>query len=356
VDPITLLRLNVIDDRFQLHSAIASGKSSKTYSGKDTNNGGRVFIKLLLFPRSDLERALFLNEAYTLRHLDDIEPRVTPKLLASGELYDGDVMYLVTEEAKGKTLAEYLQNELPLADFDSKLEVFHRVASCLTHCLPSGWNHRDLHPGNVLLLDESPVWPTQDIYSQPNPKTILLDWGQSYFDLGAQFDDSPAFMRTLYGCYFKTFTASLYSSPPEIFRDTRYHNCNASKYDSWALGLALYHILTSRDCFDFRSLGDYSQSVADKSIQKSIDTAACEIRSQDNDCSLLLSHLFRGLVCVDAATRLHAGDAARTLRDLRIEGWRPASETEAVQYIADPGAFVPQGGWKYSYLPDLDEG
>ena len=75
VDPIIHLRLDTIDNRFRLHSAIASGKSSKTFFGEDMVHGGEVFIKLLLFPRSDFESALFHNEIYTLRHLDDFQPR-----------------------------------------------------------------------------------------------------------------------------------------------------------------------------------------------------------------------------------------------------------------------------------------
>jgi hypothetical protein len=44
------------------------------------------------------------------------------------------------------------------------------------------------------------------------------------------------------------------------------------------------------------------------------------------------------------------------LWDLTIEGWRPASEAEAIMYIADPHSFVPEGGWKYSRLSEIDEG
>jgi serine/threonine protein kinase len=356
VDPIIHLRLDTIDNRFRLHSAIASGKSSKTFFGEDMVHGGEVFIKLLLFPRSDFESALFHNEIYILRHLDDFQPRVTPKLLASGELHNGDVMYLVTEKAEGKTLAKYFQEELPYSDFDSKLELFHRVASCVAYCLISGWNHRDLHPENVLILEEAPIWQAQDLYFNPNPKAMLLDWGQSYCDLLAQFDDSPPFLKTLYGCYFKSFTASLYSSPPEIFRSPEYHHHTIDKYDSWSLGLILCRIFTGRNCFEFRSIGDYAQSLADNTIQGFIDSAASEIASQGNDCSLLLGHLFSSLVCVDAAKRLHAGTAARVLSDIRIEGWKPVNEAEATEYIADPASFTPEGGWKYSCLLDLDEG
>lgn len=354
MDPASLLGLDLINERFRLHSATASGKSSKTYYGEDIEKGGQVFVKLLMFPRSDLERALFHNEIYALRHLDDVEPRVTPRLLDFGELYNGDIIYLVTKKAEGKTLAEYIQNDCCCLSFEDKLELFHRVASCLSYCLISGWNHRDLHPENVLLLDEIPIWHDQD--TQPDPKAMLLDWGQSYCDLFAQFDDAPPFIETLHGCYFKSFTASLYSSPPEIFRGPEYHHRNISVYDSWSLGLILHRVITGHNCFEFRSLGDYAQSLADKNISRLIDSAASEIANQGNEYSLLLSHLFRSLMCIDAAYRLHAGSAARVLWDLRIEGWRPANEAEAIMYIADPHSFVPEGGWKYSWLPEIDEG
>ena len=355
-DPTNLLGLDLINNKFRLRSTAAGGRSSKTYYGEDVENGCQVFIKFLLFPRSDLERALFHNEIYTLRHLDDVEPRVTPKLLDFGELHNGDILYLITEKAEGKTLAEYIQEDRCRLDFESKLELFHRVASCVGYCVVPGWNHRDLHPENVLLLDEAPIWRGQGAYSQPDPKAMLLDWGQSYCDLFAQFDDAPPFMETLHGCYFKSFTASLYSSPPEIFRRPEYHHRNISVYDSWSLGLILHRVITGHNCFEFRSLGDYAQSLADNSISKLIDGAASEIAGQSNECSLLLSHLFRRLMCIDAANRLHAGSAARVLWDLRIEGWRPANEAEAIKYIVNPEDFVPNGGWRYSWLPEIDEG
>jgi serine/threonine protein kinase len=356
MDIISLLGLDIINKRFRLHSATGSGKSSKTYFGDDLEEGGQAFIKLLLFPRSDLERSLFLNEIYTLKHLDEVEPRVTPRLLASGELHNGDVMYLVTEKAEGKTLASHIQVDFARLDLENKLELFHRVASCVGHCLGPGWNHRDLHPENVLLLDETPIWQDQNFCSQPDPKAMLLDWGQSYCDLFGQFDDAPSFIETLHGCYFKSFTASLYSSPPEIFSEPEYQHRTIGLYDSWSLGLILHRILTGRNCFEFRSLGDYAQSLASKSINVFINSAASEIASQGNECSFLLSQLFRRLACVDAAQRLHANCAARVMWDLRIEDWRPASEAQVIQYIANPQDFVPEGGWKYSCLPENDEG
>ena len=91
-DPIARLGLRTINKRFRLESAIAGGKSSKTYFGKDLEQGDLVVIKLLMFPRSDLERALFHNEIYTLQHFDDIQPRITPRIFVSGELYEGDIM------------------------------------------------------------------------------------------------------------------------------------------------------------------------------------------------------------------------------------------------------------------------
>ncbi|MCX5954564.1 MAG: protein kinase [Cyanobacteria bacterium] len=355
-DPIARLGLRTINKRFRLESAIAGGKSSKTYFGKDLEQGDLVVIKLLMFPRSDLERALFHNEIYTLQHFDDIQPRITPRIFVSGELYEGDIMYMVTEKVEGRTLERYLQDDLSFLNLNSKLELFHRVASCVASCLGPGWNHRDLHPGNVLLLEQTPIWLGPNLYSQPDPKTMLLDWGQSYCDLFAQFDDAPPFIETLHGCYFKSFTASLYSSPPEIFREPEYQHRTISLYDSWSLGLILHRILTGKNCFEFRSLGDYAQSLANKNIHTLIDSAASQILRQGNEHSFLLSQLFKRLACVDAAQRLHAGTAARVLWDLRIEGWRPASEAEAIMYIANPYSFVPEGGWKYSRLPEIDEG
>ncbi|MFG1709291.1 serine/threonine-protein kinase [Nonomuraea sp. M3C6] len=84
--------------------------------------------------------------------------RARSKYLA--EVLDADVTgprpYVVTRYVPGRTLDEVVKEEGPL-DLPALIRVAHGVASALASVHAVGVIHRDLKPGNVLILDGEPV-------------------------------------------------------------------------------------------------------------------------------------------------------------------------------------------------------
>lgn len=66
-DFFELTGLRLIDNRFRLLEEVFGGKSSTSFFGVDESTGKNIFVKLSIFPRSELEAARFRNECRFLK-------------------------------------------------------------------------------------------------------------------------------------------------------------------------------------------------------------------------------------------------------------------------------------------------
>ncbi|WP_231647383.1 serine/threonine-protein kinase [Planomonospora sphaerica] len=115
--------------------------------------GRQVAVKVLRseVAGDDVARRRLSREVETMR-------RVRSEYIA--EVLDADVTghrpYIVTRYVAGDPLDEVVKQEGPL-DLPALLQVAHGVASALASVHSVGVIHRDLKPGNVLILDGRPV-------------------------------------------------------------------------------------------------------------------------------------------------------------------------------------------------------
>lgn len=346
---LNTLGLDKIEEKFIILESVSGGQGSRSFFGQNLETREAVFIKLLLFPRSLTETSRFKHEIHALEWFARLPNSPAPKIIAHGELYDGEILYLITEKIEGELLSNWILDKVQEATLDQKLEVFHRVTSGLAGC--TLFNHRDLHPGNIILTNNKPDWFTPRI---PQPAVTILDWGQCYNPAMVGYEDTPDFITHLNDRIPKELTASFYSTPPEFFQPWENTLYNPTKHDAWSLGLLLFKIMTQRDLLSFSGIGNFVESLYSGKLQKTIQQGTLELEDLFSHKNLLIHLLFDKLTKINPSIRICAGEASRILWDIRIENYSPKNLSEALTYIKNPYDFTPPGGWAHSDWPDYD--
>lgn len=348
---LELTGIALLEGRYRLQQEINGGKSSTSYFGKDELTGVEVFVKLCIFPRSRLERARFKNEIDFLKRHNFYNTIIkkTPNYLSDGELFEGKVLYLVTEWIHGTLLSDWFDERDSDESLKGRLLVAYRVFGATEHFLMET-THRDLHVGNIILLDEK-----VDLYSDmPDLKTIVLDWGQSYcrtfYEYSESDDDDMVIIHRGIG---KEVTNSFYNLPPETFIDWENSGAEYAKYDSWAMGLLLYKLITGKDLFTFRNIGEYASSL--RKIDSIVSWACLEISQKAAEAGPILCAILRRLMCKKPSERMRIMDARFALWFILIEDFMPADPHEISEFLDSP-TYYKGRVWKHFKVEEYDEG
>jgi tetratricopeptide (TPR) repeat protein len=145
-------------ERFELVGLAGSGGMGSVYRARDRQTGSDVALKILHGSASS-DRLRFGREAQLLADL--AHPAIV-RYLAHGSSHDG-TPFIAMEWLEGEDLAERLRR-CPLTVAES-LAIVRRAAGALAAAHARGIVHRDIKPGNLLLVDREPE------------RTKLLDFG-----------------------------------------------------------------------------------------------------------------------------------------------------------------------------------
>lgn len=124
-------------------------------------------------------------------------------------IHAGMAPYMVMDYLNGKTLAQHLEERgtFPLRE---ALEIVEQILSALTHAQKKGVLHRDLKPGNIILLEEEGEPPIVKILDFGLAK--LLDKDEHALSAAGTALGSPAYMSPEQATGLKVDTRSdLYS-------------------------------------------------------------------------------------------------------------------------------------------------
>jgi hypothetical protein len=144
---------HALADRYELGPVLGQGGMARVHQGLDRQLGRQVAIKVLAPPfdrdREFVER--FRREARAAAGLS--HPNVV-SVFDSGS--DDGTHFIVTELVEGETLADRLRRDGPMPPSDA-VAVAVDIARALAAAHTRGLIHRDIKPGNVMLLPDGRV-------------------------------------------------------------------------------------------------------------------------------------------------------------------------------------------------------
>ncbi|HEX2723607.1 MAG TPA: protein kinase, partial [Gemmatimonadaceae bacterium] len=286
--------------RYRLVERIGAGGMGQVWRAKDANLDRDVAVKLLHRAGDERSRARFRREALVLSRLS--HPGVAT-------IFDFDSIdgcdFLVMEYVPGGTLASRLaRGPLPVEDL---LRYGLAIAEGLQSAHRSGFLHRDLKPGNVV------------ISGQDHPK--ILDFGVALM-LGGGEDVQRITQAGM------ALGSVPYMSPEQLFGDA-----DDARADIYSFGVMLFEMATGRLPF----IKDRPEAL----MFAIINNAAPSVRSLRPEIPEALEALIEECMRKDPAHRpASADDVAATLRRL-LEGTRTDEMRQPARPVIRAMAVLP---------------
>lgn len=227
----------IIADRLKLSMCVGAGGMAKVYLAQQLDVARTVVVKLLRpMEASDLARrdliARFHREARAVARLN--HPNIV-QVHFFGETEQGEP-FLVMEFVAGRPLDVVLEQEGPLA-IPRALKIMAQIAEAMTAAHEAGVVHRDLKPGNVMLMD-GPA---------DSPQIKVLDFGI------AKMVEDPEDHTGLKQTSPLTMGGEVYGTPEYISPEQARGESVDARADLYALGCVGYELLTG--CLVFEVTG-----------------------------------------------------------------------------------------------------
>ncbi|OAI43243.1 hypothetical protein AYO41_02425 [Verrucomicrobia bacterium SCGC AG-212-E04] len=249
---------------------LGRGAMGITYKARDVNLDTPVALKVVnaLFSGSFEMRERFRREARSaarLRH-----PNVA-SVFHFGETPDGQRFYAM-EFIEGETLAERVQRDGPLPAA-TVVEIGLQVTSALMAADKQGLVHRDLKPGNLMLVE--PDNRTGRPGTTAPVLVKVIDFGLAKAAASAADAESPLTQGGFLG-------TPAYASPEQVAGGPL-----DSRSDIFSLGATLWYLLTGRSPFAGQSISE----ISDRQLHRPLPTGQLEETSVPAPLAILVSSM-----------------------------------------------------------------
>jgi predicted Ser/Thr protein kinase len=310
-----------VGDRWRIESPLARGGMSTVYLGRDEQTGEPVAVKIL---RPDLKPELrsaerFQREARAASRLD--HPNIVA-IRGHGE-FEGGQFFLVMEYIDGVSLQKAIFEDAPFGARRA-LRVAAQIAEALAHAHENKVFHRDLKPGNVVL-----------VHRPKEPDMVkVLDFGLAKIQ---GHDEADTLTRA--GLVFGT---PEYMSPEQACGGEVDGRC-----DVYACGAILFEMLAGRPPF-------VGSGVFDTLRKQVIDPPPpfAEIRPDVVVHSLVERIVLR---CLEKQPENRFASAAQLARALRAAGRHLATPRSKRDSSGAVDSQMPTMGQDRAILLDADE-
>ena len=289
---IRLLRkinLDKIED-YTLKEVLGGGKASLTLLYE--NNNEKIVIKMLIAPRNEFELTYFQNEAEAFKSLQHYNGLCfVPKLkIEFQQVPNYPIYYFAIEYIDGESLSSRIEKMPPPWHWRQAIELLHRIAVALGGCNIQ-YVHRDIHPGNILLVENAIEFNPHDFYVDPGVR--ILDFGC------AKNQARYMYYGTLNEDKFRHIGALTSWSPEFIFNPEAVD----SKQDSWALGVLLFFLLTNTYPIPANNFGEYLKNIMDNNL---------DVHKLNQGIPLSVKKLVMNLLSFEPQLRFGCGEIAST--------------------------------------------
>lgn len=224
----------------------------------------QVVFKFLIAPRNDIElerfklEHSFLTKSYLnclgqgkqyFSGPENSYPVPTIKLPLQ-IIKGGFISYFAYDFEEGELLSTL---DFRMLCFDKKLLLLHRIASGLSYFSRSYYDHRDLHPENILLrqgydMDSNP--------EQPDPRVMILDLGNCQVQPATRtYIREDCNEDAVIQDNNRRLLTSFISMPPDFLIEGK----NIKNYDTWAFGVFAYEVFFDELPFEINDISDVTK-------------------------------------------------------------------------------------------------
>ncbi len=203
--------------RYRLDEELGSGGMGTVYRAVDDTRGEAVAVKVLKMGTADPDVVARFRREQTFSSVSS--PHLV-RVLDHGD--DEGVLFLVLELLRGQSLRERVTSDDPVPVKEA-LQIARDVACALAELHAIGVAHRDIKPGNIMLVQE------------PVPRAVVLDFG-----IARSLDPQATITSTS----FIAGTAGYIA--PEITMGGRSYDARA---DLYSLGVVLYEMVVGAPPF-----------------------------------------------------------------------------------------------------------
>jgi Tol biopolymer transport system component/tRNA A-37 threonylcarbamoyl transferase component Bud32 len=297
---------------YEVTGSLGAGGMGEVYRARDTRLGRNVAIKVLApdASRSPELRARFEREARAISQLQH------PNICTLHDVgSDGAIDFLVMECIEGQTLARRLAAGVP--PVDETMAIASQIAGALARAHQAGVVHRDLKPGNVMLMAGG---------DSRRPVVKLLDFGLAGLAESSESGRDRDLAVTTTGPL--TARGTVLGTLPYMAPEQIEGRAADPRSDIWAFGCILYEMLAGRRPFAGESEASLIGAILEREPAPIPEIAPTAPRG--------LVRLVEASLVKDPAARLQSAHDARLAL-----GWA-AGETSDVPGRSRPR---PAGRW-----------